>query len=71
MNGLLSHALIFKISPINAFVIWEVLNLGYNVGLSSFLGLALEAPIVVQILPLQEAYFLISFFPSFHTSIYF
>jgi len=28
MNGLLSHALIFKISPINAFVIWEVLNLG-------------------------------------------
>ena len=32
MNGLLSHALIFKISPINAFVIWEVLNLGFNIG---------------------------------------
>ena len=28
MNRLLSHTLIFKISPINAFVIWEVLNLG-------------------------------------------
>ena len=28
MNRLLSHMLIFKISPINAFIIWEVLNLG-------------------------------------------
>ena len=30
MNRLLSHTLIFKISPINAFVTWEVLNLGSN-----------------------------------------
>ena len=28
MNRLLSHTLIFKISPINAFITWEVLNLG-------------------------------------------
>ena len=31
MNRLLSHTLIFKISPINAFITWEVLNLGYNI----------------------------------------
>jgi len=30
MNRLLSHTLIFKISPINAFITWEVLNLGSN-----------------------------------------
>ena len=30
MNRLLSHTLIFKISPINAFITWEVLNLGLN-----------------------------------------
>ena len=30
MNRLLSHTLIFKISPINAFITWEVLNLGNN-----------------------------------------
>jgi len=28
INRLLLHPLIFKISPINAFLIWRVLNLG-------------------------------------------